>query len=261
MRFCPLYSGSSGNSSFIESGPVRLLVDAGLPGSRIISALRSIGVEPESINGILVTHDHSDHVAGVGILARKLHIPIYANAATWRAMAGALGPVPPEQTRVFETGRDFFIGPLNILPCPASHDGADPVGYVFTDGAKKLTVITDTGCFGADLVCAAAGSDLVLIESNHDIEMLKVGRYPYPLKMRILGAFGHLSNDACGEALVKLYTTGVRRAILAHLSQDNNIESLAYETVRAILRASDIPDEAFALSIAHRDAPGAVLEV
>ncbi|HWQ58203.1 MAG TPA: MBL fold metallo-hydrolase [Clostridia bacterium] len=261
MRFCPLYSGSSGNVSFVEGGGVKLLVDAGLPGRKIAAALRARGVEPSDISGLLVTHDHSDHIAGVGVFARKYGVPVYANESTWAAMFPLIGKVPPQLMRAFETGRDFYIGGLNVYPFPTPHDAAESVGYSFSDGACKLTVMTDIGCFNDDLLAAAAGSALLLIESNHDVEMLKCGPYPYPLKRRILGAEGHLSNDCCAEALIRLYATGVRRAVLAHLSRDNNIEALALETVRQALRGADIPDGDFLLSLAHRDEVGEMIEI
>ena len=261
MRFCPLFSGSSGNVSFVEGGGVKLLVDAGLAGKRIALALRERGVEPTDINGLLVTHDHSDHVSGVGIFARRFGVPIYANERTWQAMLPFLGRIPPELMRVFETGRDFYIGGLNVYPFPTPHDAAESVGYSFSDGSAKLTVMTDIGCFNDDLLVAAAGSSLLLIESNHDVDMLNAGSYPYPLKRRILGLEGHLSNDSCAQALIRLYATGVRRAVLAHLSGDNNYEVLAVETVRQALREADIPDADFLLTLAHRDAVGEMLEV
>lgn len=260
MRFCPLYSGSSGNTSFVEGGGIRLLVDAGLPGRTIAGALRARGVEPEEIDGLLVTHDHSDHIAGVGVFARRYGIPVYANVGTWEAMLPFIGRVEPRLMRAFETGRDFYIGGLNVYPFATPHDAAEPVGYSFSDGSAKLTVMTDIGCFNDDLLAAAAGSGLLMIESNHDVEMLKCGPYPYPLKRRILGSEGHLSNDCCAEALIRLYATGVRRAVLAHLSRDNNIEALAMETVRQALREADIPDAEFLLSLARRDEVGEMFE-
>ncbi len=256
MRFCPLYSGSSGNLSFVEAGGVRLLIDCGFPASRAAAALRERGVAPETVNGILVTHDHSDHARGVGVFSRKFHVPVYANEATFRAMDGQVGKLDPSLTRVFETGRDFYIGGVNVLPVPIPHDAAEPVCFIFTDVDAKLSVITDAGHFDERMRMAASGSDLVLLESNHDIDMLKAGGYPYPLKRRILGETGHLSNDACGKALVELYLMGVRRAVLGHLSGENNMESLALETVRSVLRQADIPDSAFEVTMAHRERVG-----
>lgn len=261
MRFCPLYSGSSGNALLVLADGVAILVDAGLPGRVVAEALAAAGVAPEQLSGILVTHEHSDHVKGVGILARRYRLPVYANAGTWRGMLPLIGEIPPAQVRVFETERDFYLGGVNVLPYKTPHDANESVGFVFQSGGSKLSILTDAGHVNERMLDAVSGSGLILIESNHDVEMLKAGRYPFPLKRRILGDEGHLSNDACGAALTALYGRGVRRAVLGHLSRENNFESLALETVRAALRASDVPDEAFALSVAHRDRVGEIYEV
>lgn len=261
MRFCPLYSGSSGNALLVLADGAALLVDAGLPGRVVAEALAAAGVAPEQLSGILVTHEHSDHVKGVGILARRYRLPVYANAGTWRGMLPLIGEIPPAQMRVFETERDFYLGGVNVLPYKTPHDANESVGFVFQSGGSKLSILTDAGHVNERMLDAVSGSGLILIESNHDVEMLKAGRYPFPLKRRILGDEGHLSNDACGAALTALYGRGVRRAVLGHLSRENNFESLALETVRAALRASDVPDEAFALSVAHRDRVGEIYEV
>ena len=261
MRFCPLYSGSSGNALLVAAENTAILVDAGLPGRTVTDALAAAGVAPEQLSGLLVTHEHSDHVKGVGVLARRYHIPVYANEGTWRGMLPLIGEIPPAQMRVFETERDFYLGSVNVLPFKTPHDANESVGFVFRCGAGKLSILTDAGHITDHMLDAVAGSGLILIESNHDVDMLKAGPYPFPLKRRILGDNGHLSNDACGAALTALYGRGVRRAVLGHLSRENNFESLALETVRAALRASDIPDEAFALSIAHRDRIGEMFEI
>ncbi len=261
MRFCPLYSGSSGNALLVLADGAAILVDAGLPGRVVAEALAAAGVAPEQLSGILVTHEHSDHVKGVGILARRYRLPVYANAGTWRGMLPLIGEIPPAQVRVFETERDFYLGGINVLPYKTPHDANESVGFVFQSGGSKLSILTDAGHINERMLDAVSGSGLILIESNHDVEMLKAGRYPFPLKRRILGDEGHLSNDACGAALTALYGRGVRRAVLGHLSRENNFESLALETVRAALRASDVPDEAFALSVAHRDRVGEIYEV
>ncbi len=261
MRFCPLYSGSSGNALLVLADGAAILVDAGLPGRVVAEALAAAGVAPEQLSGILVTHEHSDHVKGVGILARRYRLPVYANAGTWRGMLPLIGEIPPAQMRVFETERDFYLGGVNVLPYKTPHDANESVGFVFQSGGSKLSILTDAGHVNERMLDAVSGSGLILIESNHDVEMLKAGRYPFPLKRRILGDEGHLSNDACGAALTALYGRGVRRAVLGHLSRENNFESLALETVRAALRASDVPDEAFALSVAHRDRVGEIYEV
>lgn len=261
MRFCPLFSGSSGNALFVKGGNTALLVDAGLAGSTVAGALRAIGEDPASLAGILVTHEHIDHVRGVGVLARRFKVPVYANAGTWRGMLPYTGAIPEGQVRMFETGREFYIGDMAVFPFKTPHDANESVGYAFRAEGKKLSVLTDVGHMHDGLFDAVAGSDLLLIESNHDVEMLKVGPYPYPLKRRILGDEGHLSNDACGAALAKLFRRGVKQAVLGHLSGENNLGSIALETVRAALRAEDIHDGDLPLSLAYRDRAGEIYEL
>ena len=253
MLFCPMYSGSSGNVSYLEAGGARVLVDAGLTGCCILKGLERIGVAPKDLDAILITHEHADHIKGAGVLARKLGVPIYANAGTWAAMEPLIGGVHLSQVRVFETGRDFYIRSLNVIPFSIHHDAQEPVGFSFQANGKKVSTMTDTGHVDQRLLRALSGSDLVLIEANHDVDMLRAGRYPYPLKRRILSNQGHLSNEASAEALIKLYAQGVRNAILGHLSHENNTEEICLSTVRARLRQECIPDGDFCLAVAHRD--------
>lgn len=252
MRFCPLFSGSSGNALFVEGEKERLLIDAGLPGRTVEQALRLIGVAPETLSAILVTHEHSDHVKGVGVLARKYGLPVYANAPCWQAMLPLTGEISPRSMRVFETGRDFYLGSLNIFPFPTPHDCAEPVGYGITEQGKRLTVMTDIGHMSEGMLDMAAHSDLLLLESNHDVDMLKAGPYPYPLKQRILSSHGHLSNEAAGRALARLYGRGVRNAILGHLSAENNDPRLARLTAEQALHEEGAE---MRLAVARRDGP------
>lgn len=261
MRLIPLYSGSSGNCILLEGGGVRVLVDAGMPGRALMGALSAVGVPAETLGAILVTHEHTDHVRGVGVLSRRLDIPIYANAATWAGMLHETGEIAGRNMRVFETGRDFYIRALRIYPFATPHDARESVGYSFYGDGRRAAVMTDIGCVTEELLRAVERSELLLIEANHDEEMLISGPYPYPLKRRILSDSGHLSNENCGKALSKLYVRGLRHAILGHLSQENNFEQLALETVRGVLREQDIPDGAFALSVAHRDRITGVFEL
>lgn len=259
MRFIPLFSGSSGNSSLIEAGGVRLLVDAGLTGKAIKEALDSVGVRPETLNGILVTHDHIDHTKGIGVLSRKYGIPVYANAGTFKAMAPVVKDLDFKSVRLFRTDEDFYIGELNILPFKTPHDAAESVGFVFTEGGKRLCYMTDIGCFRESMFNAASGAQLVFIEANHDVAMLKNGPYPYVLKQRILSENGHLSNENCGRALVRLYETGVRFAVLAHLSSENNTERKAFETVERVLEEAGITD--MVVVAAKRSAVTGIFEI
>jgi len=254
ISFCPLFSGSSGNSLLVRCGDTALLVDAGVSAARIIRESAAAGVNPAALGGILITHEHSDHICGAGILSRKLDLPIFAPRKTWDAMQEKLGKISEKNIRMLEPGEDFYLGEMNILPFRTPHDAADPVGYSFSSGACKLTILTDIGCLKNDWLQAAVGSGTVLLESNHDRDMLIAGKYPYELKRRILGTRGHLSNEDAGRAAAQLAGLGVTDIILGHLSKENNFPQLAYETVAMALRAAGyLPGEDVSLSVAKRD--------
>lgn len=259
MRFIPLFSGSSGNSSYLEAGDTRLLIDAGLTGKAIVSALAEVRVAPERLTGILITHDHSDHTRAVGILSRKYALPVYVNEPTYRAMLPIVGELDQRLVRFFRTDEDFYMGELNIMPFRTPHDAAESVGFAFTHRTGKLTYMTDIGCLRESLLERAAGSSLVFIEANHDVEMLKNGPYPYHLKQRILSDSGHLSNENCAKALIRLHESGVRFAVLAHLSRENNTEHVAFSTVTAALEQAGIED--MRIVVAKRDRITGVFEL
>jgi phosphoribosyl 1,2-cyclic phosphodiesterase len=258
MKFSPLFSGSSGNCSFLEAGSVRILIDAGLPGRAITDALSKLDVTPDTLSAILVTHEHSDHINGVGVLARKYKLPVYANERTWIAMRDKIGNVPQGQIRIFETDRDFYLRELNVLPFSTPHDSAESVGFCFMHKYSKISTMTDIGHVSGRMLDIVEHSDLLLLESNHDVEMLLAGSYPYHLKQRILSDKGHLSNENAGKSLAKLYLRGLRNVILGHLSHENNLEPLALETVKMVLRQEDIPDTAVNIGLAHRDRPSGI---
>jgi len=262
MRICSLYSGSSGNSIFVASDNTRLLVEAGLSAKKIIEALCSIGEKPSDINAILVSHEHSDHIKGVGIMSRKFNLPIYASEGTWRAMEKMIGPVLECNKRMFSSCAPFNIGDITITPFPIPHDASEPVGYSFSSAGRKVTIATDIGHISMELLKNFEDSDLLLLESNHDLEMLKVGPYPWPLKKRIAGDHGHLSNDAAGEVVAYMAERGTKRFLLGHLSKENNFPELAYQTVYNVLCRKCINlGEDITLDVAHRDRVGKVIEV
>ena len=263
LTFCSLFSGSSGNATYIASGKTGILIDAGLSGRQITEALGRIGVLPETLSGIVITHEHSDHVKGAGILSRKYHLPLYANERTWEAMASQVGAVAAQDRRVFETDSDFYIGDLDIHAFSIPHDAADPVGFrVFADG-RSAAAATDMGCIRKSVMAALSGADLVLLESNHDPAMLRENpRYSAALKRRILGERGHLSNETCARGILTLYESGVRRLVLGHLSAENNTPELALNTaLEAVTREGLTPEEDIFLDLGWRDRPGKLYQI
>lgn len=262
VRFCSLYSGSSGNAIFYSAGQTRILVDAGVSAKRITGALISIGERPEGLSAILITHEHIDHMRGVRVFSNKYGIPVYANMNTWSGMIDTAGLLKPCNIRYFETGTDFCIEGVTVRSFPVSHDAVEPVGFSFHYGGRKVTTATDIGYITRELVDSIEDSDLLLLESNHDVEMLKVGPYPWPLKQRILGDKGHLSNEAAGKVVAHLARKGTKRFLLGHLSKENNFPELAYQTVCNALLESDFQvGTDVTLDIALRDKVGRVVEL
>ena len=258
-RFSPLFSGSNGNAILVEMDDARILIDAGVSGSRIVHALETLGVTPGMIDGILITHEHSDHVQGACILSRKYDIPLYATRGTWAAMAGRMGKLSPSNIRDLRAFQDFYIGRASVMPFTIPHDAAEPVGYCVACGGRRVAVATDIGHVKGDWLEAVSGCDLVLLESNHDVNMLKAGRYPYELKRRILGNFGHLSNETAAGVAVKLAKSGVGHIVLGHLSGENNIPVLALRTVHDALMAEGFqPGVDIGLDVAKRNEPNGV---
>ncbi|MEG1883882.1 MAG: MBL fold metallo-hydrolase [Clostridia bacterium] len=260
MTFSPLCSGSSGNAAYLEAGGVQLLIDAGGTGKHIIELLHEIDIHAHSIDAILVTHEHSDHICGVGVLSRKLDIPVYADAECFEKMLPIIGKISARNLRVFEPDHEFYIKTLRVLPFSTPHDCAHPVGYAFMSGGKKVSVMTDVGHVTKAMLDAVENSDLLLIEANHDVDMLRAGSYPYPLKQRILGGNGHLCNEDSGLALVKLHAMGVKNAILGHLSNENNTPELALVTVKTVLEEAGILNDMF-ITVANRLHPTGVFEI
>lgn len=260
MVFCPLFSGSSGNAVYVQAGDTRLLIDAGLSGCTVLKALDQIGVDPKTLNAILVTHEHSDHIKGAGILSRKLDLPIYANGLTWEAMERLVGPVSGANRVEFDTRTDFYIGDIGVVPFPIPHDAAAPVGYRLFYGRTSISTATDLGHFSREVLNQIAGSGLVLLESNHDPDMLMANpHYSHGLKKRILGNKGHLSNDACAGAVELLVETGVRHLVLGHLSGENNLPELAYQTTCRRLEQMGLePGADVRVDMAWRDRVGGV---
>lgn len=263
MEFCSLYSGSSGNSMFISSDKASILVDAGLPGKKIDEALKEIKKSPTELDGIFVTHEHIDHVKGVGVLSRKYDIPIYANANTWSAMEQSIGKIKEHNIKIIDKRSITEIGDMSVKAFNIPHDAVSPMGYTIVSDNKNISIATDLGTFTEEIYDNIKNSEVILLECNHDVNMLQFGPYPYSLKRRILSEIGHLSNDDCGEAIVKLakYSPN-KKIILGHLSNTNNQPDLAYKTVVDVLNQNDVElQKEIVLTMADRYNPSSYTEI
>lgn len=265
LTFCPLYSGSGGNAILVCGGNTRILIDSGMSGKLTESALDQVGVLPETLNAIFITHEHSDHIKSVGIMSRKYHIPLYANEQTWNSpkMIKTVGNVDRGCMRIFENESDVMLGDLCLHPFSIPHDAADPVGYRIEYLDRSVSVATDMGTMLKRVYEEIRHSDLVLLESNHDPDMLmRNPNYSLMLKRRILSNRGHLSNEMCSKTLVKLCESGVRRAVLGHLSAENNTPELAMDTALAVLTEAHVrPGEDICVDMSWRDRPGNVYTI
>ncbi|MGL4363472.1 MAG: MBL fold metallo-hydrolase [Cellulosilyticaceae bacterium] len=256
FRLTTIASGSSGNCTFLEAGQIRILIDAGISGKKVLQGLSDLEIEHDSIQGIFITHEHSDHIKGVGIISRKLNIPIYATKLTWEHMLNeqSLGKIAEENIKHIEKEIEMNIGKLSIKPYEIFHDAVDPVGYVFSYKDKKIALATDLGKVDRKLVENLYGVNGILLEFNHDINMLEVGPYPYSLKKRILGDSGHLSNELAAKVLTHIYHDQLQWVILGHLSKDNNMPDLAYITAKNALEKKNIYiGQHIEVTVANRD--------
>lgn len=240
LKFCSFASGSSGNSYLIKSEETAILIDAGISGKRILQGLEETETPREAVSALLVTHEHADHVMSLPVMTKRIpDLKIYANEATWENIDR---PVPEERKRVFLTGEPFRIGSLTIRPFPVPHDAAEPVGFSVQEEDSKISLVTDAGYITEEIYEEILDADLLLLEANHEREMLLMGRYPYPLKQRILGDEGHLSNLSAGECLCRLVEENQkkRQILLGHLSGENNDPHVALLTVENTLMEREI---------------------
>ena len=257
MRLCSIASGSSGNCIYAGTESTHVLVDAGISGKRVEAGLHSIGLTGHDIDGILVTHEHSDHISGLGVLCRRYHIPVYATPGTIGAIrsCSSIGKIPEELFCEVWADESFTIKDLTVNPMQISHDAAQPVAYRLSYGTKRAAVCTDLGTYNDYTVECLKGMDVLFLEANHDVNMLQVGSYPYYLKQRILGNRGHLSNENSGRLLSRVLHDDLKAVFLGHLSQENNYEALAYETVCSEVTMGENPwtSSDFKITVAHRD--------
>ncbi|PWU70057.1 MBL fold metallo-hydrolase [Gracilibacillus dipsosauri] len=231
MHFSVLASGSTGNAFYIGTEKEKILVDAGLSGKELTRLFHQIQVDPAELSRILVTHEHSDHIKGLGIFARKHRLPIYANEKTWKAMDQAIGKIDLDQKFIFKMEETKSFGDIDVESFAVSHDAAEPMFYTFHHNGKKVALVTDLGYVSERIKKTVEGADALIFEANHDVEMLRMGRYPWSVKRRILGDTGHVSNEDCALALRDIIDDQTKRIYLAHLSKDNNMKDLARMSV------------------------------
>jgi len=239
LSFCSFSSGSSGNCYLIKSENTAVLVDAGISGKKIYEGLETTATPREQLAALLITHEHSDHTKSIKtLMKREKSLKAYANALTWGQINSE---ICEEQKEIFETGDTFLVGDITIKTFHVSHDAAEPVGYTFSSEGKQISIVTDTGCMSEEIISEIMEADILILEANHDVDMLKIGRYPWFLKQRVLGEEGHLSNVAAGETILRLLSESEkeRYILLAHLSKENNFPEMAYQTVKNILEEAD----------------------
>ena len=234
LELCTLASGSSGNCLLVSDGRTHILVDAGISCRRITNGLKALGVDPRELSGVLITHEHTDHMAGLATLTKQLRVPVYASRGTGRQLCYRIAFLE-ELLRPVTPGEGFSVGGIGVESFPTPHDAAESTGYALSAGGRKAAVATDLGCVTPEVLKGIRGADLLVCEANHDVEWLRSGPYPYYLKARILGDRGHLSNEAGAELAWTAVEGGARTVVLAHLSHENNTPARAHEVVRGLL--------------------------
>lgn len=262
MRFSVLGSGSKGNTTYVESGETALLIDAGFSGIEIQRRLESIGKDISSISAILVTHEHGDHIKGAGVLSRKYHIPVWANIETKKSAGKLLDNLYAFQE--FQTGKSFKCNNLSIHPFSTNHDTADPVGFTINDGSALFGYCTDTGMVSRLIHYHLSGCNGLVLEFNHDLEMLRNGSYPASLQQRIRSKNGHLANPEAALFLKELDHVGFKHVVLAHISESNNRHKIVQQTVDELLAELQLKngrENCLEVSLAKQDVPGLVIEL
>lgn len=253
IKFCSLFSGSSGNCLFVNTNHTKILIDSGVSCKKICEGLESVRTSVTDIDAILVTHEHSDHVQGLGTVSQKYNIPVYANIETWNAMEKQKNKINPNNIYTFENDKDFTLNDLTIHPFSTPHDAANPCGFNIHNGSKRLSIATDLGHMNNALISELYQSSFVFLESNYDPEILKVSKYPFPLKQRISGPHGHLSNSTAGKTISNLlFKKDLKEVMLGHLSKENNFPELAYQTVANELMENNADLNSIHLSVASR---------
>lgn len=264
MRLCSIASGSSGNCIYVGNGFTHLLVDAGISAKRIEEGLTQLGVLPRQLSGILITHEHSDHIQGLKVFLKKYQIPLYSTRKTLESLLRGKNALECDYHQLYQIQyeEDFKIGDITIHPFPISHDASQPVSYSFSCQNQKIGMATDLGVYNEHTIRALNDSGILYLEANHDERVLMVGKYPYALKQRILGEYGHLSNDTAAELISKLLHKDLKCIILGHLSKENNYPELAFETVRQMVVSNwNFENEIPEIIVANRDSISKAVQI
>ena len=265
MELFSIASGSSGNCICVGNDTSHVMIDCGVSGKWIENGMNEKNYTTSDMQGLLITHEHSDHVSGLGVISRKYHLPIYTTRGTWDAISRMkrLGDIDQGLFHEIRPDEDFAIGSLLVHPIRISHDAAEPVAFVIRDDKKSVGVITDLGIYNDYIIDNIRGLDAVLLEANHDLHMLEVGPYPYRLKRRIMGERGHLSNELSGQLLGHILHDRMKHILLGHLSKKNNYEELCLQTVRMEVTLGDNPYKAkdFPITIASREQASELIAV
>ena len=260
LEFCSLYSGSSGNSLLVKTENTNILIDAGVSSKKIETALNSIDIDPSSLDGILITHEHTDHVQGLGTFAKKYDLPVFVNQKTLDAMPKQKEKISEKNINLIKIEEKFEIKDLKIKPFAIPHDAVNPCGFNIFKDNSKISIATDIGHMSNGIIKNLEDSLFILLEANYDPEVLMYSKYPYQLKTRIAGPTGHLSNEMAGKTISYLLKSGLKQAMLGHLSKESNFPELAYKTVIDELMPN-FSENNFKLSVAKRDESSPLISI
>lgn len=261
LKCCSLYSGSTGNSFFVQTENTNLLIDAGVSCKKIENALTSLSVSPNNIDAIFITHEHIDHTKSIGLLSSKYNIPIYTNIETWNALQSSNKKLENANVNFFKNDNEFTFKDLNVFPFSTPHDATNPCGFNIFKDNKKISIATDLGHISENIIKSLEKSSFVMLESNYDLNVLKYSSYPYLLKKRISGPNGHLENCIAGKTIAHLINSGLEKALLIHLSKENNFPELAKRTVLEELQKHSYVENTIGLEVAPRDLPSNFFQI
>lgn len=262
LKCCSLYSGSSGNSFFIQSDNAKILIDAGVSCKKIETALKNdLNLSLNDIDAIFVTHEHLDHSKGLNLISSKYNLPVYASAGTWSALKEKTEKISNENKKIIDLDKSFEFKDLRIFPFSTYHDASEPCGFNIYNNNSKISIATDLGHIDDRIFKNLKNSSFIMLESNYEPNILKISSYPYNLKRRILSEHGHLSNGEAGETISKLINHGLKEALLIHLSKENNVPEIAYETVIEKLKNENCNLDNINLNIAPRDNPSKIFNI